>query len=621
MYIERLQVESEGFLAGLDLRFDTGLNVIIGARGTGKTSIIELIRYCTNAEAFTEDAAARGSQQAIAILDGGAVTLTVRDQDSRFEITRSAAGHFSRTQSTKISCTVLAQNEVEAIGAQASGRLRLLDRFRKTNEMDQRKLDSLQSQLRSQTVEIAAIIAEGSSIADEIESLGAVEAELALAQEAQQAVLGASDATDVQQTDLKRLQETSRLIANREQILLAEESRVTDFRQALEELSGMTRTLLRDWPSDAGNDPISQRRSFVSDVSRALNSAAEAVARLAEGIDDANRATLSLKSSVDVQSRELRQRLEAVQKGIGQASRLVASLEEKRGRLQALRNVLEERRTHYLDLVEQRDAVYRSLDRRRSEIYEQRTSIASDLSHALAPTIQIRLTRSENVDDYRSAIAAALRGSGIHYNTLAPQLAREVSPLELAHWVESSDVEALASTLSIRRDRAQSVIENLSGPGLGRIISATIEDGVSLYLLDGPEYKSSDQLSIGQRCTVVLPILLGTHGDPLVVDQPEDHLDNAFIASTLVNSLRRRNPVDQIIFSSHNANIPVLGEADQVIVMESDGRHGYAVHQGTLDEAETVRHITRVMEGGIEAFEARSAFYGTAGAASWPNDR
>lgn len=55
--------------------------------------------------------------------------------------------------------------------------------------------------------------------------------------------------------------------------------------------------------------------------------------------------------------------------------------------------------------------------------------------------------------------------------------------------------------------------------------------------------------------------------------------------------------------------------------MESDGRHGYAVHQGTLDEAETVRHITRVMEGGIEAFEARSAFYGTAGAASWPNDR
>ena len=611
MFIERLQVESEGFLAGLDIHFDTGLNVIIGARGTGKTSIVELIRYCTNSEAFTEDAAARGSQQAIAILDGGAVTLTVRDQDSRYEITRSAAGHFSRSQIPAISCTVLAQNEVEAVGAQASGRLHLLDRFRGSYEIDQRKLESIQTQLRSQTVEITAIVAEGRAIADEIESLGSVEAELSSAQEVQQTVLEASDATEDQQVSLKRLQETSRLIANREQILLAEESRVASFRGALDDLSAMTKSLVRDWPDGAGEDPIPQRDSYIRDVSQAIFTTVKMVKRLATDIADANRATISLKSTVDAQSRELRQRLDAVQQGIGQASRLVASLEEKRGRLQALRNVLEERRIRFHELVDQRDEVYRSLDRKRSEIYEQRRSIASQLSETLAPTIRIRVTRSDNVDDYRSAIAAALRGSGIHYNTLAPQLAREVSPLELAHWVELGDVDALAAALSIRRDRAQSVLENLSGSELGKIISATVDDGVSLYLLDGPEYKSSDQLSIGQRCTVVLPILLGTHGDPLVVDQPEDHLDNAFIASTLVTSLRHRNGGDQIIFSSHNANIPVLGDADQVIVMESDGRHGYAVHQGELDESATVGHITRVMEGGIEAFEARSAFYGS----------
>lgn len=98
MYLERLQVESEGFLAGLDLDFVPGLNVIIGARGTGKTSLIELIRYCTGAGAFTEDALSRGHQQAVAILDGGAVTITFSDQNQRYTVTRSAAGNFTYSQ-------------------------------------------------------------------------------------------------------------------------------------------------------------------------------------------------------------------------------------------------------------------------------------------------------------------------------------------------------------------------------------------------------------------------------------------------------------------------------------------------------------------------------------------
>ncbi len=108
---------------------------------------------------------------------------------------------------------------------------------------------------------------------------------------------------------------------------------------------------------------------------------------------------------------------------------------------------------------------------------------------------------------------------------------------------------------------------------------------------------------------MVLPILLGHHGDPLILDQPEDHLDNAFIASTLVSALRKRLPKDQFIFTSHNANIPVLGEADRVIAMNSDGEHGFVSHQGSLDEISTVQAVTKIMEGGVRAFETRSEFY------------
>ena len=97
------------------------------------------------------------------------------------------------------------------------------------------------------------------------------------------------------------------------------------------------------------------------------------------------------------------------------------------------------------------------------------------------------------------------------------------------------------------------------------------------------------------------------------MDQPEDHLDNAFIVDTIVSRICARAPEQQLLLSTHNANIPVLGDADQVILLRSDGRRGFVAHQGPLDDPVTVEAITSVMEGGIEAFRKRAAFYGVQG--------
>jgi ABC-type lipoprotein export system ATPase subunit len=95
----------------------------------------------------------------------------------------------------------------------------------------------------------------------------------------------------------------------------------------------------------------------------------------------------------------------------------------------------------------------------------------------------------------------------------------------------------------------------------------------------------------------------------IVVDQPEDHLDNEFVTEILIRSLLKRGNNSQIIFSTHNANIPVLGDANRVVYLGSDGQHGFVHHAGALDDDETVTAITNVMEGGREAFEKRASFY------------
>ena len=113
MRVERLQVE-EGFLADLDIGFTPGLNVLIGERGTGKTSVIELVRFALGVGWFTEDARTRGHQQALAVLGDGRVSVTVFDGVERFTLTRTAQDE--QPQQAVGGVTVLAQNEIEAWG-------------------------------------------------------------------------------------------------------------------------------------------------------------------------------------------------------------------------------------------------------------------------------------------------------------------------------------------------------------------------------------------------------------------------------------------------------------------------------------------------------------------------
>src|ERR1700723_2790131 len=88
--IRRMQVEG-GFLDGLDLRFEDGLNVLIGGRGTGKSSIIELIRYCLDVRGSSnEEDAKHAREQALSVLQDGQVTISIEDNGSDLMVSRSA---------------------------------------------------------------------------------------------------------------------------------------------------------------------------------------------------------------------------------------------------------------------------------------------------------------------------------------------------------------------------------------------------------------------------------------------------------------------------------------------------------------------------------------------------
>jgi ABC-type cobalamin/Fe3+-siderophores transport system ATPase subunit len=129
-----------------------------------------------------------------------------------------------------------------------------------------------------------------------------------------------------------------------------------------------------------------------------------------------------------------------------------------------------------------------------------------------------------------------------------------------------------------------------------------------------PRHRNLLNVSVGQKATCILLILLAQDGPPLIVDQPEDDLDNRFIYDDIVERLREVKDRRQLILSTHNANIPVLGDAELIVVMDTEERSGRTggtiAERGSID-AGVVRHsVTQILEGGSDAFRRRREKYG-----------
>lgn len=129
-------------------------------------------------------------------------------------------------------------------------------------------------------------------------------------------------------------------------------------------------------------------------------------------------------------------------------------------------------------------------------------------------------------------------------------------------------------------------------------------------------WKSIDQLSTGQKATAVLLLLLLESDAPVVIDQPEDDLDNRFIVGSVISAIRKEKQARQFLFSSHNANIPVLGDAEQIVKLEPvivDGVEYVEVYEdlcGSIDAPKVKDAIKVLLEGGKDAFEYRREKYG-----------
>ncbi|MBL7918708.1 MAG: hypothetical protein JNJ40_00250 [Bacteroidia bacterium] len=130
------------------------------------------------------------------------------------------------------------------------------------------------------------------------------------------------------------------------------------------------------------------------------------------------------------------------------------------------------------------------------------------------------------------------------------------------------------------------------------------------YEVEANNFRTLTNLSLEQKGTVLLKLFLSLGNNcPIIIDQPEDHLDNHFIYSDLVSTLKKAKEKRQVILVTHDANIVVNGDSEQVIVAEYKNNNINYSLSGSIENPAVKEAMTKILEGGNEAFVKRENKY------------
>lgn len=603
MWISRIRVTG-GFLSGLDVSLNKGLNVVVGPRGAGKTTLLELLRHAVGAQHAEQSQVAIHNRQSFlnAVLGSGEVVVDVESDEGGRHLVVDAMGGGQRPDLSN-SVLVLGQNELEEIASDAPSRLNLLDlRTGAADTIPDRGDIEL---LTGEIFDVRAELEERREESKKRERLVA-DRELLLSQET--ALLGGSTA---------QLSEKRDLLRQAEELVIASGRELARIESIRGEVAGLLASHRRQFER---LQVTSERVASTSQVTAVRDALAQAVG-LSEGVTTALLGAQAGLDRAEYEARErnigarersapIREELEQAEAGLGQITAQLRNVDVALRALDENDAAARELEVRHLTLRERRGQLLDSAEQAEEALYETRAKVARSTTAQIANNVVVVVDHLADAGDFRRFMQDSLRGSNTR-SALIDAVAGRVLPRQLLEMAEEGDVKGLAAVTEIADERAQKLIENLNDRGLLQGLACIrLTDSVDFRLRDGSVEKSVDALSTGQKCAVTLPIVLSEQERTLILDQPEDHLDNAFLVTNVVSGLnKRRQGGAQTIVATHNANIPVLGSADNVVVLSSDGRIGRVDVQGAFDSDAVVDEITRIMEGGRDAFARRAAFY------------
>ncbi len=611
-----------GFLDGARVQFNENLNVLIGGRGAGKSTVVESLRYALGLEPVGADAKKAHDGIVRQVLQPGTkVSLLTRNyRPARHEyliertvpnppIVREIDGTvLSLNPSSVLPRTeIFGQHEISEVSKSHEKLTRLLERFVERDQALANRKQALRRELEKSRQRLLDTRSEYARLHDRLAALPTLQETLKRYREA-----GLED----------RLKEQS-LIVREERILKSAEERIDPLRELTDRLKELlpidvallAPAALADLP---GREILAEAAAVLTDLSGEVENLASqidaSIANAGQRFNGVRRKWLQRRDQVQTAYEEILRQLQRSRIDGEEFIRLQRQIEELRPlteRENSLSRSIEELETRRRNLLAEWEDV-------KAKEFRELQKAAQNVSRQLEGRVLVRVTFAGD----REPLFSLLRNQiGGRLSEAIDSLGKrdQLSLAELAEAIRAGGAQ-IEQRFGIPRSQADRLAQ-ASPDVVMQIEELDLAPTTEIRLNVGPEgqaavWQTLDELSTGQKATAVLLLLLLDSSAPLVVDQPEDDLDNRFITEGVVPKMREGKRRRQFVFSTHNANVPVLGDAELIIglVAKGEAARGHADIPvdtlGSIDSVGAREFAEEILEGGREAFELRRLKYG-----------
>lgn len=609
---------TQGFFEGEE-RFDfhPNFNCLVGGKGAGKSTIIELMRYAWGSlppKDFSDirDDSLGKAEKLVGI--GGTIVVLCQDEDGEeFHIQREVTpGHSDDPvcwNSADEECPIpffplfFSQNELVRIASSTTAQLALLDQHLSISEENRKEKDLLQD-----------LGANASSLIACREKRAGLEA----------AVDDPKTGKAATERQVKRLQAAIKDPALQDFPLWeSEQEYIKDHRTGLEQVIEDVGVYLDDFDFEEyfetelkANSPnrlsLAAFDSCAEDVRKIAESAKRLFGQSVRKLQDKLK---SVESSWNTRFEAAKAAHKAAAKKMGNGS--VSTIEAKlRTATKSLTDLEKKERqiakekTRYTRLQSTRERKRVALRAVRRKRYNKREQLINRWKARLGDRVSIELVHLGERREYVDLLKSILEGSHIQTYT-RDAIMTNFLPDEFAAIVRESNLDALTEA-GLNAGPARKAIQFLSNreKELFELEAVTLEDQPDISLEVEPGvYKPLNELSVGGKGTVLILLAMVEGSDPLIIDQPEDSLDPVFIYEEIVQKVREGKDQRQFLFATHNANLLIAGEADLSFILKASADKGSIENRGGIDRHTTKDLLLLHLEGGPDAFSTRNKKY------------
>jgi hypothetical protein len=273
-------------------------------------------------------------------------------------------------------------------------------------------------------------------------------------------------------------------------------------------------------------------------------------------------------------------------------------------------------------LVSERRIKLSKLISLRNEITDMRIAAAQRMTMRLSQAVEIEILPKQNSNAYFDFLFTVAPIGIQKKDEQIQKVVERMTPIELAKAILEKDMTTIMERTGVTKNTAETLTK-ITLAEIMNLEKVQREDFANVYLILEGRRKPLSDLSQGEKCTAILSVILLDEYSPLIIDQPEDELDHNFIMANVVDTIgnvkQKCHPLEigyipkygrQFIISTHNQNIPVLGDAELVLKMRKvTGEDKCEIECGHgLEHHKTILHILS-LEGGNDAFERRRRKY------------